>query len=79
MDTGSKDANSVTEEGVEDENCRFAHKASDKVNKSNNLPVITAATGPAESKPSGAEFVRCNSPSYSNRYISIYGRINVEI
>ena len=49
-----------------DKNCKFAHKASDKVNKSNNLPVITAATEPAETRPSGAEFVRHNTPSYSS-------------
>ena len=52
-----------------DRSCKFAHKASDRLNKSNNLPVITAATATAESKPSGTDFVSHNSPSYSSQYI----------
>ena len=48
------------------ENFKLAHKWSDKRNKSNNLPVITAATEPAETKPTGAVFVKHNSPSYNS-------------
>ena len=50
-----------------DKSCKFAHEASVKVNKSDNLPVITAATEPAKNKKSGAEFVRHNSPSCSSK------------